>query len=200
MSRKNMSIFQIDDVLVSSEILTEFFACDYEKCKGVCCIIGDSGAPLEEHETDAIANQYEFFAPLLSDKEKKLVEEEGFYVVDEDGDKVTPLMRGGEECAYTCFDSEDKCFCAIERTYFAGKCSFRKPISCRLYPIRVSKLSSGLTALNLHRWHICKDAYRKGRSEKTRVYKFLKDPIIFSWGEDFYDALEAAAKSLDASS
>jgi len=29
-------------------------------------------------------------------------------------------------------------------------------------PIRVSKLSNGMYALNLHEWHICKDAFNKG--------------------------------------
>lgn len=192
----DMSIFQIDDILVSSEILTEKFACDYGKCKGVCCVIGDSGAPLEEEEVDAIANNYSSFSDLMTQEERDMVSRDGFSVLDADGDRVTPIINGREECVYTCFDSNDACFCAMERAYFNGKTNFRKPISCWLYPIRVSRLSNGMLALNLHRWDICKDAFRKGEQENVRVFRFLKEPIVHRFGVDFYDALEEAYKSL----
>ena len=37
---------EVGGVLISSEILTECFCCDYEKCKGICCVEGDAGAPV----------------------------------------------------------------------------------------------------------------------------------------------------------
>lgn len=195
-----MSIIQIDDILVSSEIFTEYFSCDYQKCKGVCCIIGDSGAPLEELETQVLEREYPNYSPLMIDEAKDVIAQKGFFVIDGDGDMVTPLMKDGEECAYTLFDENENCFCSIEKSYFAGKTKFRKPISCWLYPIRISKLSSGMTALNLHRWDICKVAFLKGKKEEVLVYKFLKEPLIQCFGKDFYSALEEAAKSLTASS
>ncbi len=192
------TIIQIDDCLVSEEILTEFFACDYEKCKGCCCVIGDSGAPLEECEAGAIEKNYEIFSPLMSEQGRKAVSDKGFFEIDRDGDMVTPLVPGGEECAYTLFDEEGNCFCSMERCWFQGKGDFRKPISCWLYPIRITQLSNGTRALNLHRWHICQDAFAKGKKDKVRVYQFLREPIERYFGEDFYNALEEAAKMLNA--
>ncbi len=189
-------IIQIDDCLVSTEIITEYFACDYPVCKGVCCIIGDSGAPLEECEPEAIEKNYEIFSPLMQEAGRKAVEETGFFEIDVDGDMVTPLVKGSEECAYTCFDGCGNCFCSMERKWFQGEGDFRKPISCWLYPIRVSTLSSGLRAVNLHRWDICKDAFEKGRRENIRVYEFLQEPIERYFGPEFLQALRQCAEHL----
>ena len=194
------TIIEIDDCLVSEEILTEYYACDYEKCKGCCCIIGDSGAPLEEIEAEAIEKNYEIFSPIMSEEGRAAVASKGFFEIDRDGDMVTPLVPGSEECAFTHFDEEGNCFCAMERCWFQGNVDFRKPISCWLYPIRITQLRNGMRALNLHRWHICKDAFEKGKKEKIRVYEFLREPIERYFGEDFYSALSEAAKMLNAES
>ena len=194
------TIIEIDDCLVSEEILTEYYACDYEKCKGCCCIIGDSGAPLEEIEAEAIEKNYEIFSPIMSEEGRAAVASKGFFEIDRDGDMVTPLVPGSEECAFTHFDEEGNCFCAMERCWFQGNGDFRKPISCWLYPIRITQLRNGMRALNLHRWHICKDAFEKGKKEKIRVYEFLREPIERYFGEDFYSDLSEAAKMLNAES
>ena len=234
------AIIQIDDILVSSEIITEFFACDYDTCRGACCVYGDSGAPVAEDETEALERAYPAYAPLLTDAARARIAEVGFFEIDRDGDCVTPLLGNSEECVYTRFETIDassgssasadlapgsglsapdgqkqpsaspssadkpsagvpvgkSCFCAIERAHMAGRCAFIKPISCRLYPIRASRLSNGLTALNLHRWDICRCAFEKGRRDGVRVYEFLRDPLTAAYGADFYEALCAAAKEL----
>ncbi len=192
------TIIEIDDCLVSEEILTEYFACDYEKCKGCCCVIGDSGAPMEECEPEAIEKNYPIFSPIMTEEGRKAVAEKGFFEIDMDGDMVTPLVPGSEECAYTIFDEEGNCLCSMERCWFQGKGDFRKPISCWLYPIRITTLRNGMRALNLHRWHICQDAFAKGKKEKVRVYEFLREPIERYFGEDFYSALSEAAKMLNS--
>lgn len=197
MGHKYQTIIEIDGCLVSSEILTEYFACDYQKCKGCCCIIGDSGAPLDESEPDAIEKNYHIFSPLMREQGKKAVLDKGFFEIDMDGDMVTPLVPGSEECAYTCFDENGNCFCSMERCWFNGEVDFRKPISCWLYPIRISVLSNGMRALNLHRWEICRDAFAKGRKEKVRVYEFLREPIERYFGEDFYNALAETARHFE---
>ena len=194
------TIIQIDDCLVSSEILTEYFACDYEKCKGCCCIIGDSGAPLEECEAGAIEKNYPVLSPLMRQEGRDKVKQSGFFEIDVDGDMVTPLVPGSEECAYAHFDDNGNCFCSMEKCWFQGKGDFRKPVSCWLYPIRITVLRSGLRALNLHRWDICKDAFIKGRKEKVRVFEFLREPIERYFGEDFYSALSEASRMLNARS
>ena len=172
------TIIQIGDILVSEDVVTECFACDYAVCKGCCCIIGDSGAPLEESELEPLEENYPIYSKLMRPQGRAQIDKEGFFSIDRDGDIVTPVVDQTEECAYTTFDE-------------AGK-----PQSCWLYPIRVTKLTGGGQALNLHRWGICKDAYEKGRREGIRVYQFLRDPLISVFGQDFYDALSYAAKKI----
>lgn len=189
-------IIQIGNCLVSEEVVTEYFCCDYEKCKGKCCIVGDCGAPLREEELDELERNYDVFSPEMRDAGRAAVDSKGFFEIDIEGDIVTPLVPGTEECAYTHFDSAGNCFCAIEKCFFAGKCAFRKPVSCWLYPIRITKLSGGGEALNVHHWAICSDAVEKGRKEGVRVYQFLREPLISLYGEEFYEALCAAAANL----
>lgn len=181
------TIIQIGDILVSEEVVTEYFACDYEACKGACCIEGDSGAPLKEEEIEGIERNYPAFQDLMTDAGRAAVARDGFFAVDRDGDIVTPLSEGSPACAFCHFQGDGNCLCAIECK------GLRKPISCSLYPIRVTKLTGGGQALNLHRWHICKDAYRKGREKKIRVYQFLKKSLIEAYGQEFYEMLCAAA-------
>lgn len=192
MPNRKPSIIAIGDILVSSELVTEYFCCDYAVCKGACCIVGDSGAPLEEEEADILEREYPGYCELMSQQGRARVDEIGFFEIDRDGDMVTPLLGDSEECAFTRFEG-DSCRCAIERANIAGKCRFVKPISCRLYPIRVANLSNGTKALNLHHWDICKCAFEKGRAEKVLAYQFLKGPIEAAFGEEFYAALDAAA-------
>lgn len=190
------TIIQIGDILVSEDVVTESFACDYAVCKGCCCIIGDSGAPLEESELEPLEENYPIYSKLMRPQGRAQIDKEGFFSIDRDGDIVTPVVDQTEECAYTTFDEAGNCFCSIERCFFQGECKFRKPQSCWLYPIRVTKLTGGGQALNLHRWGICKDAYEKGRREGIRVYQFLRDPLISVFGQDLYDALSYAAKKI----
>ena len=190
------TIIQIGDILVSEEVVTEYFACDYPVCKGCCCIIGDSGAPLEEAELDELEKHYPAFSGLMRPQGRSQVDKDGFFIIDRDGDLVTPIVDGTGECAYTTFEDDGSCFCSIERCFFVGKCSFRKPQSCWLYPIRVTKLSGGGLALNLHRWDLCEDAYEKGKREGIHVYEFLREPLTSLYGEEFYETLTAAAKQI----
>ena len=193
------TIIEIGDVLVSEDVVLEYFACDYAVCKGRCCIVGDSGAPLKEEELEPIEANYDAFSPLMTAEGRAAVEAKGFFEIDRDGDLVTPLVPGSEECAF-CHFRDGSCFCAIERQFCKGLSTFKKPISCSLYPIRVAELGGGRVGLNLHRWDICKEAYEKGRREGIRVYQFLRGPLTDAFGQDFYSALEAAAKMLIAAS
>ena len=185
---------EIDGCLVSEDVISEYFCCDYEKCKGKCCIIGDCGAPLEEDEIEDVERCYPVYSPLMSSAGREAAQSKGFFEIDFEGDIVTPLVPGTQECAYIHTDAAGNCLCSMERCWFQGECDFRKPISCQLYPIRITKLSNGTLALNLHRWDICADAFTKGHEEKIRVYQFLKEPLIRRFGEDFYEKLCAAAQ------
>ena len=190
MKREFGTIIQIGDILVSEDVVTEFFSCDYEACKGICCIEGDSGAPLEEREINGLERDYPHFSGLMTENGRKAVSEKGFFELDRDGDIVTPLSSSSGECAFCHFLQNGSCLCSIEK---AGR---RKPVSCSLYPIRVTNLTGGGKALNVHHWDICKPAFEKGRREGVRVYQFLRNVLTDCYGEDFWSALDAAATHL----
>ena len=187
----------IDDKIVSSELFTVCFACDYAVCGGYCCIAGDAGAPLAADEPAEIESAWPEISGYMSAPGREAVGRKGFFEIDADGDMVTPLSPYKGECAYACIDDDGSCRCAIEKAYFAGRTEFRKPVSCQLYPVRVTKLTGGMTALNLHRWNICECAFAKGGRERIPAFRFLKDALCRAFGEGFYKDLEAAYSSLD---
>lgn len=183
-------MIEIDGKIVSDDILTECFACDIARCKGECCVDGNSGAPLEMEEADILEEEYGNYKPYMTPEGIESVERQGFMVIDCDGDYTTPLVDDAE-CAYS-YRENGITLCAIEKAFREGKCSFRKPISCHLYPIRLINLSNGTIGLNYHRWNVCSSACENGRKLGIPVYKSLREPIIRRFGEEFYKALECA--------
>jgi hypothetical protein len=183
-------VIEIDDKIVSTDILSECFACDLGKCKGICCVEGDAGAPLEIDEVDILEEEYPNYAPYMTAEGRAEVERQGFMVVDSDGEYTTPLVDNAA-CAYA-FEEDGVTFCAIERAYREGKCSFLKPISCHLYPIRVKQFRNGSYGLNYHRWAVCSSARECGKKIGVPVYKALREPIVRRFGEEFYRSLECA--------
>lgn len=184
------TMIQIDDVLVSDEVFQKRFLCDLAACKGACCVEGESGAPLEMDEIDLIDQHLDEIKPFMRQEGIDVVDAEGVFEVDTDGDYVTPLVNGAE-CAFVHFDERGTAKCAIESAYRAGKTDFIKPISCHLYPIRLTKLKD-FTAVNYHYWPICDPARACGAKVDLKVFRFLKEPLIRKFGEDFFAHLEAA--------
>lgn len=178
----------IKNTLVSLDLIERFFVCDLDACLGQCCIEGDAGAPLLEEEKEEIDRRMPDIIPFLSPAAKRAVEEDGSSYRDADGDLVTQIV-GGRDCVYTCYAEGGKCLCALEKAFREGKLPQLKPSSCHLYPVRLKPLGNGMTAVNLHRWKICKPAEVKGRKEGIRAYQFLKEPLIRKFGKEWYDEL-----------
>lgn len=232
-------ILDIDNILVSSDVLTEHFACDLEKCHGRCCIEGDAGAPVTIDEIEHIENNLDQVWPLLSAQAQSVIDKQGVAYTDQEGDLVTSIV-GGKDCVFTCYDdiklslssensespgnpgisrisgisgksgtlgtsgnsaSSDRivkncCLCAYEKLYRQNKIQWCKPISCALYPIRVKTLRGGITALNYHRWDVCRDAVERGKREGIKVYQFLREPLIRRFGAEWYQQLCVAADEM----
>lgn len=184
-------MFQIDNTLVSLDVVERCFICDLSKCKGACCIEGDSGAPLLKEEVAELEKALPIVWDDLSPRAQEIIEEQGVSYIDEQGDLVTSIVNG-KDCAFTCYDTDGTCKCALEKAFRAGKLSFYKPVSCHLYPIRVAEYDT-FSAVNLHRWKICKAAEVLGRKENLPVYKFLKEPLVRRFGEAWYQTLEEIA-------
>lgn len=188
-------MIEIDNKIVSVDIFKECFACDLGKCKGICCVEGNAGAPLEMDEVDILEEEWENYKPYMTEEGIEAIEAQGFMVIDPDGDYTTPLVNDAE-CAYS-FTEDGVAYCAIERAWREGKCGFMKPISCHLYPIRVAAFRNGSYGLNYHRWAVCRSAVECGKRLGIPIYKALKEPIIRRFGEEFYAQLEATAELLE---
>lgn len=191
---KTIPILQVGDVLLSPDIITEYFCCDYEKCKGACCIEGDAGAPVTLEEISEIENSLDEVWDELSASAQTVIDKQGVAYSDRDGDLVTSIV-GGRDCVFTCYEN-GSCLCALEKAFIQGKTTFSKPISCSLYPIREKQFSNGMIGLNYHRWEVCKDAVIKGKNNNIRVYEFLKEPLTRRFGSQWYEELQELAKTV----
>lgn len=184
-------MIQIEDTLVSLDLIERHFLCDLSQCKGSCCIEGDSGAPLEETEIAQLEKVLPAVWDDLAPEARLVIEKQGVAYVDVEGDTVTSIV-GGKNCVFTCYDADGTCKCAIEKAYREGRTDFYKPVSCHLYPVRVTQYA-GFRAVNYNRWEICKAAEILGRKEKLPAYKFLKEPLIRKFGKAWYETLETCA-------
>ena len=181
-------MLQIQDTLVSDDVILESFVCDLSRCHGACCVEGDCGAPVEESEKRLLEDLLPRIEPYMRPEGIEAVRLQGAWTDDPyDHAPSTPLVNG-RECAYLTFSSDGTALCAIEQAYRDGRIDFQKPISCHLYPIRLSRILS-FTALNYHRWDICRDACALGRKLGVPVYKFLREPLIRRFGQAWYDEL-----------
>lgn len=186
-------MYQIGDVLISDEVLTERFVCNLEKCMGACCVEGDAGAPVDLDEIMQIEEALPIIWDQLSIPARKVINKQGVAYTDIEGQLVTSIVNN-KDCVFTCYDEKGCCYCALEKAYREGKTKFYKPLSCHLYPIRHKKVGD-LDALNYHRWEVCKAAVALGQKENVRVYEFLREPLIRMFGDAWYeDLLDAVAE------
>ncbi|MGB4341602.1 MAG: DUF3109 family protein [Dysgonamonadaceae bacterium] len=187
-------MIQIKDTLISEDIFETCFVCDLGKCKGMCCVEGDAGAPLTHEEYEAIKDVLPEIWDGLSPKARELIEKQGIAYIDDDGELVTSIIKG-RECVFTYFDADGVCRCAIDNAFREGKISVQKPISCHLYPIRLRKYDD-FTALNYDRWSVCRPALRLGKKTGIKLYQFLKEPLIRKFGEEWYQEVCQIAELL----
>lgn len=191
---KYLPIIQIGNVLVSPDLFTERFCCDLDVCHGECCIEGDAGAPVTLDEVAAIEDSLDNVWHELSAGAQAVIDRQGVAYTDEEGDLVTSIVDG-KDCVFTCYD-KGCCLCALERSYRNGETHFCKPMSCALYPLREQTFRDGTVGLNYHRWRICECARRKGAELDLPLYKFLCQPLVRRFGEEWYEELEKVAEEI----
>ena len=190
----------IGDILVSDEVVKQYFVCNLDACKGACCWEGDYGAPLEVNELQVLESIYPEVKPFLTQEGVAAIEQQGTSVYNEDHESYATPLIGGGPCAYMTRSEEGIAQCGIETAWRAGVIDFQKPVSCHLYPIRVSVSDiPGFEALNYDRWHICKPACTLGKKLQVPLYRFVKDAIIRKYGEAFYQELDEAAQEYEPS-
>ena len=185
-------MFQIKNTLISESIIENDFVCNLGACKGACCVEGDAGAPLEFKELDEIKKFYPIVKRYLSPTSINEINQQGQFITTDSGDLETPLVNG-KECVYLILDKNKIPECSFEKAYNQGLISWKKPISCHLYPVRTKDFSEFIS-VNYDKWSICSDACILGKELQVPVYKFVKEALIRKFGKDWYLELELAAK------
>ena len=188
-------MIEIGRAIISREIFDNYFVCDLLKCKGACCVEGESGAPITPEEARIIEEEYPAFQEYLPEKHRREIQKQGFSLIDHDGDLVTPLV-GEQQCVYSFYDEKGIVKCAIEKAYLEKKTHFRKPISCHLFPIRIGE-HKDFDALNYQQINICKPARSCGKSLDVKLYEFLREPLTRKYGKEWYEELKVAAEYFD---
>ncbi|MCF8268871.1 MAG: DUF3109 family protein [Crocinitomicaceae bacterium] len=188
-------LIELNDTIVSAEIFKRKFVCDLSSCKGACCVEGDAGAPLTTEEVVQISKHLEHIKPYMRQEGLAAIEAKGVSYVDQENEPVTMLVDG-KECAFVFFDNNKTALCAIEAAHRAGVIENIKPISCSLYPIRVKQYHD-FKALQFDEWKICESACACGTKLEIPVYKFLKEPIIRAFGQDYFNELELVAPEIE---
>ncbi len=180
------NVIPVEDVLIRSEIAEIKFACDLKKCKGACCTLeSEFGAPLLKEEVDQIDKILETVKDYLPDKHREAIEENGFYEI-KNGELMTASVDN-KACVFVYYES-GIAKCGIERAYFDGKIKFRKPISCHLFPIRVSKFGGDI--LRFEKFKECSPALENGAKNNIKLIDFCKDSLERLYGKKWYSTLK----------
>jgi len=186
-------MLQIEKTIVSEDIIEKEFVCNLSACKGACCIEGEAGAPLNKEEGQTLEEIYPIVKPYLREEGIKAIKEQGVYTTNSFGELETTLVNGAE-CAYLIYDKNQMALCGIEQAFIDKKIEWKKPLSCHLYPIRITEYSS-FSAVNYHKWQICDDACSLGKELQVPVFKFVKEALIRKFGESWYQKLEEEANN-----
>ncbi len=186
-------MIEILNTLVSLDLFKVFFCCDIEQCQGMCCVEGDAGAPVNMEEVGELEDALDVVWDDLSPQAQRLIDKEGVVYPDKDGELVTQIIEG-KDCVFVKHSGECA-LCAIDSAYREGKLKWQKPISCALYPVRLSNIG-GVTAVNVHKWSICEPARELGKKLQLPVYQFLKEPLIRRFGQAWWDECDLVAKEL----
>ena len=182
----------IQNTLVSLDVLEKEFCCDLDKCHGCCCIEGDAGAPVTDEELQQIEKLLPDLLPEMTKEAREVVEKQGLAYKDQSGEQVLSIVND-KDCIFARTDHNGWCYCLIEKLFRAGKTEFLKPLSCHLYPVRLTKVGEN-TGVEYHRWDICHCARVLGKKNHVPLYQFLKEPLIRRFGQEWYDELELTAQ------
>ncbi len=177
-------MFIIGEATIEEPVAYERFSCDLEKCKGACCTLsGGRGAPLEDHEVLELKKAFPFAKKYLSEQHLRAIEVNG--------------MSEGYPGNYatSCIDDKDCVFvyyehgiarCSVEKAYLNGETAWRKPLSCHLFPVRISN-----GTVRYEKISECVPAVRRGKEENVPMYDFLKEPLVRRFGQQWYDTFRA---------
>lgn len=178
----NPDFYQIENVVVNSEIVEKNFTCDLSKCKGACCTMeSEFGAPITKDEIETINKNLQAILEYLPKEHIKEIEKNGFWI--RKFDELMTRSVNNKACVFVTFDGEIA-KCGIEKAHRDGKLDFVKPVSCHLFPIRISNF--GGPVLRFEKYSECEPALEKGKSTQTKVLDFCKDALEREYGKEWF--------------
>ena len=172
--------------IIDDRIFSVKFSCDVQKCKGACCTLkGAGGAPILDEEVKIIKQNLEAVKKYLNPVNVFYIETSGFYE-GKPGDLEIKSVND-EECIFSYYENEIA-RCSFQKAFNNIETDFRKPISCHLFPVRIS--GKRRNVIKYEEINECADALEKGERENVTVFEFAKDPLIREYGKVFYDELK----------
>ncbi len=176
---------EIDGIVINQEVLDTRFACDLNQCKGACCTLdSEYGAPLLIEEIPLMEKYLPVVLEYLPELHKAKIAEAGFHEYKE-GEMMTQSLNN-RACVFVFYET-GIAKCAYERAYFEGKIDFRKPISCHLFPIRVTDFLGEV--IRYERFQDCAPALENGKKENITIAEFCKDSLIRKYGQEWHQKL-----------
>lgn len=179
-------MIQIENILVGREIVKNQFACDLKKCKGACCTLdSEYGAPLMSEELEQIENVLDTVMEYLPITHRTEIEKNGFF--EKKDDELMTRSFNNKACVFVYYEN-DIAKCGIEKAFQDGITDFKKPISCHLFPIRISDFAGDV--LRFEKFNECSPALIKGKEEKINLIDFCKESLINKYGENWFLTLK----------
>jgi hypothetical protein len=183
-------VFQVQHTLISDDVAHARFACNTPVCRGACCVVGEAGAPVEQNEVHILKKAYKLLENELNMNARAVVEEQGLVKPTQQGLELTCV--GDAECVFAGFAPGNVVICTIQRAFFESRFQWPKPISCHLFPIRITTVGA-LDYLNFEFVpEICSPGAAKGKEDKIYLSDYLKEPLTRKYGQEWYDEFSAA--------
>lgn len=170
--------------------MEENFVCALDSCKGACCWKGDYGAPLTEAEAELLEEVTPSMTELLTPRSQVTLSSKPATSYYPDLHQRGTTLNPDGSCVYMVWENGIAA-CALEKLHEEDSSRPPKPLSCKLYPIRVSvNHQNQMELLEYDKWEICSAACAKGERLKVPVFRFVKEGLVRAYGESFYARLE----------
>jgi hypothetical protein len=188
-------MFRVGDTILSEEIASSKFACNISRCKGACCVVGESGAPVSKDEIQSIRDAYKALKTELRPEAVKTVEKLGIVQGnDEDGYEISCVDE--RECVFVDYTDEGVGVCAIQRAFLQNRVDWEKPVSCHLYPVRLKKIGEFEYANFEYMPDICESGCLNGNENGIYLSDFLESAFIRRYGRKWYNEFKGKCNEI----
>ncbi len=179
---KEIDFIEVDNVLINTEITETKFTCNLGKCKGACCTMESKyGAPITEQEIAIIETYLPIIKEYLPKEKIKEIDKNGFWIKVHD--EFMTRSINDKDCVFVYYEG-NIAKCGIEKAFYDERMNFRKPVSCHLFPIRISNF--GGPVLRFEKYSECKPALTYGNKTKITIFDFCREALERTFGKEWF--------------